>query len=166
MNVPELQDAIAALSEMASNDTFGHTVRHACHLGKLALIERLNALGALPASGPLTILPADHDPPIDKVKLTDFDALSILIARTLGGADWAAADDETIVEEFDPWSVLRALAPETLRRMGRGSPSNGFVGVGRKVMKGADYICEAVSYTYAKRIANALNLYKPSRRGQ
>jgi len=33
------------------------------------------------------------------------------------------------------------------------------------VMRGAELICKAVSHNMAKRIANALNSYKPSKEG-
>lgn len=44
--------------------------------------------------------------------------------------------------------------------------SQPFVAVGRAVMRGAEHIAQAVSGTFAKRIANALNNHVPDRRGQ
>jgi hypothetical protein len=40
-----------------------------------------------------------------------------------------------------------------------------FVAVGSAVMRGAERIAQAVSATMAHRIANALNRYKPGRKG-
>ena len=40
-----------------------------------------------------------------------------------------------------------------------------FYAVGVKVMRAAEYICEARSTTMAQRIAKALNLHKPNSRG-
>lgn len=41
-----------------------------------------------------------------------------------------------------------------------------FVAVANRVHKGRDCIAKAKSSTFAKRIANALNQYRPNRRGQ
>jgi hypothetical protein len=41
-----------------------------------------------------------------------------------------------------------------------------FVAVGPKVFEGAKLICGACSNSFARRIANALNVYTPNRRGQ
>lgn len=40
-----------------------------------------------------------------------------------------------------------------------------FVAVGPKVMRDNQLICGAVSNSFARRIANALNAYTPDRRG-
>jgi hypothetical protein len=40
-----------------------------------------------------------------------------------------------------------------------------FVGVGREVMNGGEWVAAAGSATMAARIANALNWYKPGKRG-
>ena len=41
-----------------------------------------------------------------------------------------------------------------------------FVAVGRSVLRGAEHVAQVCSGTMAKRIASALNRYKPDRRGQ
>lgn len=44
-------------------------------------------------------------------------------------------------------------------------PRERFVAVGPKIIRNGKLIAGAVSNTFARRIANALNLYKPDKRG-
>lgn len=41
-----------------------------------------------------------------------------------------------------------------------------FIAKDRAVLRGKDHVAQACSGTFAKRIANALNLYRPTSRGQ
>jgi hypothetical protein len=40
-----------------------------------------------------------------------------------------------------------------------------FVAVQKTVMRGSEFICNAVSHTMALRISNALNVYRPGSKG-
>lgn len=41
-----------------------------------------------------------------------------------------------------------------------------FVAVGRAIMRGSEHVAQAVSNNFAKRVAAALNFYRPNSRGQ
>jgi hypothetical protein len=66
------------------------------------------------------------------------------------------ADEETrmlyLKEGGDPQTVARSRLPI-------------FVAVKQQVLKGSELIARAVSHTMAHRIANALNAYRPGKKG-
>jgi hypothetical protein len=84
----------------------------------------------------LSGIPAPHQPP----------AAERLAARVASGA--------TITLD-DVAPIARESHPEGLQ----------FVAIDRAVMRGQEHICTAVSNTFARRIARALNLHKPNSRG-
>lgn len=59
----------------------------------------------------------------------------------------------------------RDAARETGAPIARESSTKQFVAVDRAVMRGQEHICTAVSHTFARRIARALNNHTPNSRG-
>lgn len=60
-------------------------------------------------------LAADHDTLVEANQQSDKDWLAMYkaIAQTTADAtEWELADDATLMEEFDPWDVLRAMLDE------------------------------------------------------
>lgn len=45
------------------------------------------------------------------------------------------------------------------------APGGQFVAVDRSIMRGAEHIATAITHSFAKRIARALNLHVPNRKG-
>jgi hypothetical protein len=63
--------------------------------------------------------------------------------------------------------IIKRGQRKTVPRIPRESPANQpkFVAVDRSVMRGKEHICTAVSTTFARRIARALNHHIPDSRG-
>lgn len=132
-------EAAELLSKMATNDLYGPMMREAFALGASALVSvQVDQFTRL----------------ADREAIADIQTLDAAGLRILP-ADEPLPCKQTgyVVEAFEPLARLEKLTQ--------------FVAINRKVKRGKfETVAEARSNTFAKRIANALNLYTPNRRGQ
>lgn len=70
------------------------------------------------------------------------------------------------IEEFVHRGVAAQKAIDAIFAAPSPAPGPKFVAVGPKVLRAGELICGARSATFARRIANALNVYTPNKRGQ